>query len=150
AAWPCCCSACPGTGASISPERAAGQRLVIGQSLENRTGRAIITQTAAGQLRQAGVHGLQAGDLLLQLLQALAGQLLDHGAAAFPVLPQRQQLAYRLYGKSPAACALDEAQGMDILLVKQAVARRGTTGAAQQSYLLVMPDHSRCQTGGRR
>src|SRR5690606_12634730 len=149
AAWLCCCSACPGTDASISPERAAGQRLVIGQSLENRTVRAIITQTAAGQLRQAGVHGLQAGDLLLQLLQVLAGQLLDHGAASFTVLPQCEQLTYLLNGQPQTACTLDEEQGMDIVFLKQAVTRGVTSGMAQQAALFVMSDHPRRQAGRR-
>lgn len=61
------------------------------------------------------LHGLELLDACFQILTVRRHQLLYLAARATPVLPQRQQGADLLHGKSETACLFDKAQGMHFI-----------------------------------
>ena len=97
AGWLACVIVFVGLAITVLPKGLFG-RLVSGSSRptpgpEDRAVGAVIALAVVHQLLQGVAQAGQLGDLAVQLVDMVAGQRLDVGTGAAPVLPQLQQLA---------------------------------------------------------
>ena len=96
---------------------------------------------------ERAAHAFQNRKPLAKFRRARQGQLLDVGARAIAVGPQRKQQANILDRKTKIACASDKMKRVKIALIIVPVAGIPACGLGDQSDLLIMPDHSLAYAG---
>src|SRR5688572_13024077 len=94
------------------------------QVVEDRTIRPMITVAMLRQMLERVDHCLELGDLAVQLVDMLAGNLLHRRAGTGLVLPQAEQLLYVVHGETERASPPDEAQRVNVGLPIRSEERR--------------------------
>src|SRR5690606_31404774 len=111
------------------------------QVIQDRTVRPLVPLASTREVFQCPLHRLHPGDALSEVVGALFRQLLDLGAGAGVIRPQRQEHLDLLHRESESTRALDEAQPVDVRVAVQAIPRQGPGRLRDQADALVMADH---------
>src|SRR5687767_3284513 len=128
-------------GASVDPPMEGGSSGARRQVVEDRAVRPMITLAMLRQMLERIHHCLELGNLAVQLVHVLAGDLLDRGAGTGFVLPKAEQLLDVVHRKAERAGPSDKSQRMNVAFPVDPVVREGARDLRQKADRLVVANH---------
>src|SRR5687767_1510945 len=114
-----------GAARRVVRARCGRQRRPFGQALDDGALGPVVALAAMHEMLERRLHGMQLGQLRVELVEVDLGQRLDLPARAAPVLPEAEELADLLDREAQVARLADEAQRADVLVAVLPVAGVG-------------------------